>query len=80
MSGGADAGTRWAILRALSNRVLTGEKSPGGFLIRPGRLVAGQVEGVGIKVGVHWLTEDATPRSSRNSWTSSTAEALPPIL
>jgi pimeloyl-ACP methyl ester carboxylesterase len=39
--------------------VLTGEKASGEFLIRQGRLVADQVEGVIIKESGHWLMEEA---------------------
>ena len=40
--------------------VLTGEKASGEFLIRQGRLVATNVEGVVIPGSGHWLMEEAT--------------------
>jgi pimeloyl-ACP methyl ester carboxylesterase len=40
--------------------VLTGEKASGEFLIKQGRLVATNVEGVVIKGSGHWLMEEAT--------------------
>ncbi len=39
--------------------VLTGEKASGDFLIRQGRLVATNVEGVIIKGSGHWLIDEA---------------------
>lgn len=39
--------------------VLTGEKASGEFLIRQGRLVADDVEGVVVKGAGHWLMEEA---------------------
>ena len=40
--------------------VLTGEKASGEFLIKQGRLVATNVEGVVVKGAGHWLMEEAT--------------------
>lgn len=40
--------------------VLTGEKASGEFLIKQGRLVATNVEGVVVKGSGHWLMEEAT--------------------
>lgn len=39
--------------------VLTGEKASGEFLIRQGRLVATNVEGVAIKGSGHWLMDES---------------------
>ena len=39
--------------------VLTGEKASGEFLIRQGRLVADNVEGVIVKGSGHWLMDEA---------------------
>ncbi len=42
--------------------VLTGEKASGEFLIKQGRLVAENVEGVVIKGSGHWLIDEAPER------------------